>query len=137
MNVLEEATNISLQSNDPVTKVGCVFSRNGVVISDGYNAFPRGVHETNDRWQRPNKYLWVEHAERNAIYKAARMGISLDGSVAACTLFPCADCARAMIQVGVKKLIVKKPDMNDARWGENFHVAEQMFSEAGVVILHL
>jgi dCMP deaminase len=127
---MNDAIVVSQKSNDPSTKVGCVFLRNGIVISEGCNAFPQGVHETKDRWQRPDKYVWVEHAERNAIYKAARTGVSLDGSVAACTLFPCADCARAMIQVGVKKLIVKKPNMNDVQWG--FDVAEQMFLEAGV-----
>ena len=125
---------VSQKSNDPSTKVGCVFLRDGIVISEGCNAFPRGVRETEDRWQRPNKYMWAEHAERNAIYKAARAGVSLDGSVAACTLFPCVDCARAMIQVGVKKLIVPRPDMNDVKWG--FNVAEQMFSEAGVELSH-
>lgn len=135
--LLEQAVNISRRSNDPSTKVGCVFFKNGEIISQGYNAFPRGVNSTNNRWQRPAKYKWVEHAERNAIYKAARTGVPLNGSVAACTLFPCADCARAMIQVGVKKLIVKKPNMNNARWGENFSIAEKMFSESGVKIVYL
>jgi dCMP deaminase len=135
MNIFEKAKDVSLHSNDPSTKVGCVFFRDGIIISEGYNSFPLGVHETNDRWQRPNKYVWVEHAERNAIYKAARTGVSLDGSVAVCTLFPCADCARAMIQVGVKKLIVKSPDMNDTQWG--FNVAQQMFSEVGVEIFQI
>lgn len=131
-NALEKAVNVSRKSNDPSTKVGCVLFKNGEVVSSGYNAFPRGVSATNNRWQRPAKYKWVEHAERNAIYKAAREGIPLNGTVAACTLFPCADCARALIQVGVKQLIVKEPNMSNARWGNNFNIALKMFNEAGV-----
>lgn len=55
----------------------------------------------NERWERPQKYDWVEHAERNAIYNAARMGIPLKGCTAYITLAPCAACSRALIQAGI------------------------------------
>jgi dCMP deaminase len=62
---------------------------------------PPSEEVLSNRWERPAKYQWVEHAERNAIYNAARMGIPLKGCTAYITLAPCADCTRALIQAGI------------------------------------
>ncbi len=68
-----QATLIAQKSKDPSTKVGCVIvNDDNVILSTGFNGFPRGIEEDwKDRWKRPEKYHWVEHAERNAIFNAA------------------------------------------------------------------
>ena len=70
---------VALKSKDRSTKLGCVIVGVGhEVRSTGYNGFPRGVNDNVDaRHQRPEKYKWTEHAERNAIYNAARCGVSV------------------------------------------------------------
>jgi dCMP deaminase len=135
--LLEEAVKAKKNSDDPSCQVGCVFFKNGTIISSGTNTLPNRVNVTTNRQQRPQKYKWIEHAERNAIYKAAKQGLPLNGSSVASTLFPCADCARAIIQVGANRLITRKPPMNNARWGENFNIANKMFVEAGVKIIYI
>ena len=78
------------------------------IVSTGYNSFPRGIDDNvAERQERPEKYFWFEHAERNAIYNAARIGVSTKG----CTMFltcdiPCADCARGIINAGIIKVYV-------------------------------
>src|SRR3972149_4666305 len=90
------------KSKDRSTKIGAVVvGPDNEVRSLGYNGFPRGINDdVEERHRRPAKYLWSEHAERNAIYNAVRAGICLRG----CTMYvhshPCVDCARAIIQSG-------------------------------------
>ena len=89
---------------------------------------------TKKRYEKPQKYMWVEHAERNAIYTAGRNGISLDGCKMYVTYFPCCDCARAIIQSGIKEVYSPKPDWSHHKWGESWKVSKQMFNECGVKI---
>ena len=97
-----QASLIAQKSKDPSTKVGCVIvSDDNAILSMGFNGFPRHIDESiENRWQRPEKYYWVEHAERNAIYNAAKHGIKLNGARAYLNWEPkpCADCTRALIQ---------------------------------------
>ena len=92
---------IKTKSKDRATKVGTVIvSSDNAVLSIGFNGFPRGVNDDIDeRHERTpkGKYLWTEHAERNAIYNAARHGIILEGSRIYLDFYPCARCARAII----------------------------------------
>lgn len=128
-----------LFSKDPSTKVGALFldPESLAIRSLGYNGFPRGVDEKNPaRWERPAKYLYVEHAERNGIYNAVRSGTSLDGTVCIVTLFPCAGCARGLIQSGVHTLVAPKPDFTRATYGEEFRVSLEMLTEAGIEIIY-
>lgn len=109
------------------------------LLSAGYNGFPRGVSDDIDeRHERPQKYKWTEHAERNAIYNAAREGVSLYRSVMYVPLFPCADCARAIIQAGIAVIVVPQADDfncdNPGRWAEDWEIAQVMLLEAGVQI---
>lgn len=122
-------------SKDKSTKVGCVIvGPDREVRSMGYNGFPRGVDDTVDeRYERPAKYKWTEHAERNAVYNAARMGVSLKGCNAYIPWYPCSDCARAVIQSGIEAIIAYTPDFDDPRWGPDFRVSNQMLDEAGVI----
>ena len=72
---------ISTRSKDPHTQIGCVIAGPDKNIrSTGFNSFPRGIKDdVPERLERPEKYLWIEHADRNAIYAAARCGTPLDG----------------------------------------------------------
>jgi dCMP deaminase len=149
---IEMAGLISSWSKDPSTKVGAIIVRpdTWTVVATGYNGFPRGVQELrpanegmiaaveyNERWRRPEKYLWVEHAERNAIYNAARNGQATEG----CVLYmnyapcPCCDCARAVIQAGIVEVVGPDRffDGKGDQWAESLVVSQAMLDEAGVI----
>ena len=69
------------------------------------NNYTAGVDITDEKYHlRPEKYLYIEHAERNAIYRAAKKGISIHRATMICTWFPCVECARAIIKSGIKRL---------------------------------
>jgi dCMP deaminase len=123
-------------SKDTNTKVGAVIvDTDNIVLSMGYNGFPRGCDDTKeDRYEKPIKYLYTEHAERNALYHAARHGVSLKGCTLYVTLFCCADCARGIIQSGITKVVAPKPDVEHVKWGEHFKAAIDMLNEANVEI---
>jgi dCMP deaminase len=134
---LELAQLISTWSKDVSTKVGAVIVDNvRNVRSTGYNGIPRNVSDdVAERSERPIKYFWVEHAERNAIYAAARRGESLQGCTLYCNHSPCADCARAIIQSGIETIVF--PEGADAPTGgmsETFVVALNMLREAGIKV---
>lgn len=130
------ARHVAEWSKDRSTKVGCVIvGTDNEVLSVGYNGFPRGVDDEIDaRHQRPAKYKWTEHAERNAIYNAARTGVRLSGSRIYLPWFPCMDCARAVVQAGIAEMVCIEPDWNDPRWAEDFALVPALMKEAGVVI---
>lgn len=130
----------NLFSKDPHTKVGSMLIApvSYQILSLGFNGFPRKVGDTlPHRWERPIKYFFCEHAERNSIYNAARSGTSIDNSIAVITMFPCCDCARALIQSGVSTIITIKPDMKCPRWGESFRYSMEMFGEVGTSLILL
>ena len=99
----------SLRSKDPSTQVGaCVASDRNKVLTMGYNGMPIGCNDEVMPWGRDGddilnqKYMYVCHAEFNAILNAR---VSLDGSRIYVTLFPCNECAKAIIQSGIKEVI--------------------------------
>lgn len=126
---------VATWSKDRSRQVGCVIvDDRQAVVALGWNGFPRGVDDLVDmRHVRPAKYMWTEHAERNAVYNAAAQGQQVRGCVMHVTLFPCADCARAAVQAGIKKIICPKPQ-DDSKWSEHFKVAEEMLHEAQIQI---
>jgi dCMP deaminase len=136
---MELARHIATWSKDQSRQVGCVIvDPHNIVRAVGFNGFPRGLNDDDEsRHQRPAKYLWTEHAERNAIYSAARSGVPLAGTRMYLPWFPCVDCARAIVQAGIVELYVLIPDLSDPQWGESFIVAKEMLDEAGVRIRHL
>ena len=106
-------------------------------LSMGYNGFPSGFNDDVDsRHDTSMKYFYTEHAERNAIYSAVKNGVKLQNSTIYSTLFPCADCARAIIQSGIKTIVTRKPDINHHRWGKSFQVSIEMFNECKVNIIY-
>ena len=104
------------------------------IRTTGYNGIPRKCNDNvMARNVKPEKDDWFEHAERNLIYNAARIGVPLKG----CTLMvtplpPCVDCARAIIQVGIKRVIAISAIGEESRWYERAKKAQLMLIEAGV-----
>jgi dCMP deaminase len=127
-------------SKDPSTKVGAIFlvPDSYQILTMGYNGMPRNIDETiPERWERPQKLMWVEHAERNAIANASRHGTPLKDSIAVVTMFPCVECARMLIQSGVKTVVTKAPNYDCARWGLSFQYSKIMFEEAKINVIYV
>ena len=131
------------KSKDRSTQVAAVIVGEGhIPLSVGYNGFPRDVNDDVDvRHERPLKYLFTEHAERNAIYAAARHGVRLSGSTIYVTGggTPCADCSRAIIQAGIIEVVGmdRKFEGAGALWEESCKIGREMLLEAGVRIVLL
>jgi dCMP deaminase len=110
-----------------------IVNERNVLLSIGWNGFPRGIDDEKDeRHERPAKYLWTEHAERNAIYNAASIGIPLLGCKMYLPWYPCADCARAIIQSGIAEIYCVEPDWDDAIWGTSFKMVREMLTETDI-----
>lgn len=139
MKFMREAMNKALEfSKDDSTRVGAlILGRDSYEVrSCGYNGMPRGCDDSNPaRLVRPEKYLWFEHAERNAIYNAARVGTALAGGILVSTFFPCQDCARAAVQSGLSGVLTVEPrgEAKD-RWGESFARSMELLSECGLAV---
>ena len=113
--------------------VSVAIGKNGQVLSQGYNGFPRGVNDDLERLNdREKKLARIVHAEMNVIYNASFNGISLAGSTLYVYGLPCChDCAKGVIQVGIKRLVMSKNLQTD-RWKESWEKSMKMFREAGV-----
>jgi len=127
---------ISDWSGDTSTKVGAVIvDEKNNLISIGWNDLCRGVEDKPERRVRPDKYQWTEHAERNSVYNVA----GRSGSVGCCTmyssLFPCTDCARAIIQstnLSITKIVVPITDLDTPN--RDWRESHEMLTEAGIRI---
>mgnify|MGYP001157469012 FL=1 len=135
INIAEQ---VKLKSKDRKTQIGVVVvGKDNEIVSTGYNSFPRGINDNlNERQERPEKYFWFEHAERNAIYNAARIGVSTLGTTMYMTCgMSCSDCARAIINSGVSKIVLRKgKGAKGDKWNESSIRSIQMFKEAGVIV---
>ena len=134
MRYMALAKEVSTWSKDPSTQVGTVaVGSKGQVLSQGYNGFPRGVDDDMSRLEiRETKYKYIVHAEMNCIFNATYNGVSLDGSTMYVYGLPmCSECAKGIIQVGIKKVIM--PQMYiPKKWSESFELTKSMFCEADV-----
>ena len=126
---------VSTASKDPSTKVGSVIvDEDRRVVSLGYNGFPRGIEDSEDRLNnRDVKYKIVIHSERNSLLFAR-------GSVKNCIIYtypmmPCAVCASMIIQAGIKKVVAPKSD--NPRWQKDIELSLLLFKEAGVEVVFL
>jgi dCMP deaminase len=122
------------RSKDPKTKVGvCIVDNDGIILSTGYNGFPKGVSDTKFNWTKvPDefnaiKHDYVVHAEINAILNAG--GKSLKGATLYTTLFPCKECAKAIIQAGISRVIYLV-DVSSERFNADF--SKMLFKEVGI-----
>ncbi|MBQ8184288.1 MAG: dCMP deaminase family protein [Lachnospiraceae bacterium] len=123
----------ALRSKDPSTQVGaCIVSRDNKILSMGYNGFPLGCDDDEYPWAREGdfgdtKYPFVTHSELNAILNYR--GGSLEGSKIYVSLFPCNECAKAIIQAGIKKVIY---DCDKYAHTAATMASKRMFKSAGV-----
>lgn len=131
---LQLAVHIATWSKDPSTQVGAVIvNEEKRVVGMGYNGFPKGVKDTDERYEdRKEKYPRVVHAEMNAILNAT-------GSVKGCSLFTfplntCERCAAMVIQAGITA-VYATPSVSQ-RWAEGWALAEEMYNEAGVKVFY-
>jgi dCMP deaminase len=126
------------KSKDPSTQIGAILVKNGIVVSSGYNGFPRKVLDLPERYaDKPTKYAMVVHGESNAILGAARNGITTDGTVMYTQGTPCSDCAKNVIQAGVKEIVVHKQWGAMTNWVTSQALGTKMLQEAGVVVREL
>ncbi len=131
------AKEVSTWSKDPSTQVGAVtVGSKKEVLSQGFNGFPRNINDTDERYNnKETKYKFVVHAEMNAIYNATYSGTSLDGATLYVYGLPiCSECAKGIIQVGIKKVIVEKSKELD-NWNDSVKLSKAMFDEAGVELV--
>lgn len=107
---------ISRRSKDPSTKAGAiVVDKNNIIVGLGYNGWPRGIREKDLSWDRKGdflntKYAYVVHAEENAIYNANK---STEGCILYCTLFPCNECSKTIVQQGIKEVVYSTDKYHD------------------------
>ncbi len=123
------------RSKDPSTQVGaCIVSEDNIILSTGYNGFPAGCSDDEYPWERDGaetKYPFVVHAELNAILNAG--GRSLRGARIYVALFPCNECAKAIIQSGIREVIY----LSDKYANTDSTIAsKRMLTSAGVTLRH-
>ena len=131
---LEIAGVVSTWSKDPSTKIGAIAVKDKRLVSTGYNGFPRGIQDYDDRWNnREEKYKYVVHAEMNCIYNANYHNQSLKGSTMYIVGLPvCHECAKGIIQAGVVRVVAEFKDA-PLKWARSTEITEKMFKEAGVI----
>lgn len=125
----------ALRSKDPSTQVGAVIvNEDKRVVSIGYNGMPRNIADEDLTWEKGeglnSKYLYVCHAELNAILNA-RNGASLQNCTVYVTLFPCNECTKALIQVGIKEVVYLDNKYQDTT---GVQASKKMLELAGVKI---
>jgi dCMP deaminase len=136
MNCMRVVYDVMELSDDKDTKIGAVIiSYNSFVLLDS-NCLPTGIDFITypERLIRPEKYKWIEHAERNVIYRAARKGKCTDGSTLYTNGIPCIECARAIIQAGIKRVVYNLNWIGRQEWIEQAEISKIMFKETGVTL---
>jgi dCMP deaminase len=135
IDLLRMAYRMAQKSPDTSTQNGAVLvGANSGIIGLGCNSFPQGVTTSDERWKRPLKYSYVEHAERKVIYQAARAGHPTHGATLYVAWYACADCARAIIEAGVKEVVGHDHPLHASRddWAASVALGRHMLNEAGV-----
>ncbi|HAN21060.1 MAG: cytidine deaminase [Clostridiales bacterium GWF2_36_10] len=124
----------AMRSKDPSTQVGaCIVNDDNIILSTGYNGFPKGCDDDVFPWERDNsevnktKYPYVVHAELNAILNSG--GRSLKGAKIYVALFPCNECAKAIIQSGIKEVVYLSDKYAET---DSVKASKHMFDNAGV-----
>ncbi len=134
---MNEAYLYASKSKDPSTQVGAVIVRDKVSIMRGYNGPLRGVDDTNPKlFEKPYKTFAMEHAERNAIYNCASEGISCKDCTMYITWSPCHECAKAIIQSGIKKIVIHAdaPIHSNPITKQNQDIGLEFLNDCGIKI---
>ncbi len=128
---------VATESPDTSTKVGAVLSsRRGFAFAIGFNCFPNGVRNLDERRERPAKYAWTVHAEMNALAQCAALGFSTQGMICYSTQIPCSRCMGILIQAGIAGVFCPTPDFKNMRqpWFDDSVITVQMCKEADVLL---
>jgi dCMP deaminase len=133
---LKIAKETSSWSKDPSSKIGAVYVKDRRILSTGYNGFPSGVDDSEERYNhRPTKYALVVHAEMNGIYNATHHGVSLRGSTAYVYGLPvCSECAKGLIQVGIVRVVILLDKHIPDKWTESFKKTIDILSECDIIV---
>lgn len=142
---LRNAYQVATGSPDPSTQNGALIGQLVLDESGDYfeayagacNTFTKGVEVTPERLERPLKYSYIEHAERGAVFEAARLGVQCDGLVMVAPWAACIECARSIVNSGISFLVRHKQasDRSPERWIESITQADALLIDGGVEII--
>lgn len=128
---------LAQESKDPKRKVGAILiNTDNDIISTGYNGFPRGIKDDDRLIDPATKLKYVMHAEQNTISNAARVGVSTKGTIMLVNLFPCVQCAKAIIQAGITAVYAPNTPANEpfSKWAAGAEESIMLLEEAGVKV---
>lgn len=136
---IDIADTVRQKSKDPSSKIGAVLvGTSNQIISTGFNGFPIGINEdVSERWERPIKYQYVCHAERNAVSLAARTGVSTLNSTLYIYGFgppcvPCTECVKVVLQAGVKRIVGYPDKPAPDNWVDDLAFSLALVKEVGI-----
>lgn len=135
---LEQVYNFAQGSLDPSTQNAALIipdERHHLGIAIGINNPTHGFLMSEADWDRPRKYALVEHAERNAIYNAAKLGRPTQGATMVAAWAACADCARAIVQSGIHRLV--RHVRPSGHWNESIAIGDEILRAGGVDIVDI
>lgn len=127
------------KSHDPVTQVGAVMVHpTEGVVTYATNTFTHGIRPSKEMLERPAKYAYIEHAERNALYRCALKGYCTSGLYMYCPWWCCADCARGIVQCGIVKFVGHHLmyELATDRWKESINKGHEIMNAAGVEVVN-
>lgn len=136
INLLRKAYQFaSDNSDDKSTKVGAIITnKNKDILVIGVNKFPGNLGNDPLNHERPLKYKLIEHAERNVIFLAARIGLKTEGLILISTWAACPDCARAIVLAGIKEVYTHAQsfDMTPKRWVKDINIGIKILKDSSV-----
>jgi dCMP deaminase len=140
-------------SDDLIAQTGAILVTNNSImnpnniVAKGANKLPKGVKKIPERLEKPDKYLFIGHAERAAIYDAAKRGIKTNGLIMYCPWFTCSDCAIGTIKSGISEIIghtgpekhyqklnANKPKKQESKWTRSIKAGLEMINESEIKI---
>lgn len=135
---MDMAKHVASWSKDRKKKVGAVIvDEDNRVISMGYNGFVSGAKdEIEERHIKPLKLFYVVHAEVNALCSANRSGIKTKNATIFVTFHVCSECAKSIIQSGIKRVVCYEVDFEKDSWGQTSKIAKEMFEEVGIELIY-
>jgi len=131
------ALDAARESPNRIRQVGAYLRLADGTTVTACNTFPAGVRDLPERHEGDGRFVWMEHAERHAIFAAARRGSATAGARLTTTFFPCIDCARAIVDAGIACVETPPPAFEDPVWGEAFIRSSVILEEGGVTIRHV
>ncbi len=136
LRFLKIAKEISSWSKDPSTQVGAIAVNDKRIIATGYNGFPSGIDDTQSRLDdRNTKLSYMIHAEKNLIYNATLYGVSLNKSTVYIYGLPCCnECFKALIQVGVLRVVMPDIKKHAKNWTKDCEFAKINMKNVGIKI---